>query len=412
MDQRVVITGLGCVTSIGLGWERFWEAALAGRCGIDRISSFDPAPFTTQIASEVKDFDPSAFMDKKEVRRLARFIKFALAASSLALKDADFTVSPAEADQVGVIIGSGIGGLEVLEEQVEVLRQKGPDRVSPFTVPLMIVDMAAGQVAIAAGAKGPNLCVTTACASSTHSIGVAFKTIQAGHAQVMITGGTEACITPIGLAGFCAARALSTNNSDPKGASRPFDAKRDGFVMGEGSGIVVLESLEHAKARGAKIYAELAGYGASGDAYHMTAPAPGGEGAARAMKAALADGGLKPSDISYINAHGTSTEMNDKLETAAIKTVFGDLAKKVPVSSTKSMIGHLLGAAGGVEMVATALSVYQNKIHPTINYRDPDPECDLDCVPNTMRQVEVKAALTNSFGFGGHNACLAVKKFL
>lgn len=410
MNQRVVITGLGCVTPIGLGWEKFWSACLAGQSGIDRISFFDPAAFTCHIAGEIKDFDPAPFMDKKEAKRLGRFIKFALAASLLAVKDADLDVA-AEAAKIGVVIGSGIGGLEFLEEQVEVLRQKGPDRVSPFTVPMMIVDMAAGQVAISTGAKGPNLCVTTACASATHSIGVAFKTVQAGHAQAMIAGGAEACITPLGLAGFCAARALSTNNENPQQASRPFDAKRDGFVMGEGSGIVILESLEHAHQRGARIYAELVGYGASGDAYHMTAPAPAGEGAARAMKAALADAGLKPSDISYINAHGTSTDMNDKLETAAIKSVFGDQARQIPISSTKSMVGHLLGAAGGVEMVATTLSIFQNKIHPTINYEFPDPECDLDYVPNKMRELEVKAALTNSFGFGGHNACLVVKKF-
>lgn len=411
MNQRVVITGLGCVSPIGLGWEKFWEAALAGQSGISRILAFDPSAFSCQIAGQVRDFDPSAFMDKKEAKRLVRFIKFALAASLLALKDANLAISPESAEQVGVIIGSGVGGLEYLEDQVEVLRQKGPDRVSPFTVPMMIVDMAAGQVAIATGAKGPNLCVTTACASSTHSIGVAFKSIQDGSAQVMIAGGTEACITPLGLAGFCAARALSTRNDQPSQASRPFDAKRDGFIMGEGAGIVILENLEHAQKRGARIYAELAGYGASGDAYHMTAPAPEGEGAARAIAAALRDGGLKPADISYINAHGTSTELNDKLETQAIKKVFGEQAKRIPISSTKSMVGHLLGAAGGVEMVATVLSVHHNKIHPTINYEFPDPECDLDYVPNKMRQVEVRAALTNSFGFGGHNACLAVKKF-
>lgn len=411
MKKRVVVTGLGAITPIGLGWSKFWEGLLAGKSGVGRISHFEPAAFSSQIAAEVKDFDPANFMDKKEARRYVRFIQLAVAATRLAVENAQLVIDSSIAKDTGIIVGSGIGGVDFLEEQCKILFEKGPDRVSPFTVPMMISNMASGIIGIIFGAKGPNSCIVTACATGTHSIGDAFRIIQRDEAKVMLAGGTEAAITPLGICGFCAARALSTRNNEPQKASRPFDLKRDGFVMGEGSGVVVLEELEFAQKRGAKIYAELVGYGMSGDAYHMTAPAPGGEGAVRAIRAALKDADLTPEQIQYINAHGTSTELNDKYETIALKTVFGAHAKKLAISSTKSMVGHLLGAAGGVEFIATTLSVFNDEVHPTINYEFPDPECDLDYVPNQARKMLVEAAISNSFGFGGHNAILVVKKF-
>jgi len=404
--RRVVITGLGAVTPIGIGAEEFFKNLCAGKSGISKIISFDPTNYSCQVAGQVNDFDPGQFLDKKEARRLVRFIQFAIAAAKLAVQDAALTIDESNAHKIGVLIGSGIGGIDFLEEQSVVLREKGPDRLSPFTVPYMITNMAAGLVSIHLGAKGPNSCVVTACATGTHNIGDAFKIIQRGDAEVMLAGGTEASICPIGVGSFCAARALSV-----EGISRPFDLKRDGFVMGEGAGVLVLENLEYAKSRGARIYAEIVGYGLSGDAYHITAPAPDGEGAARAIKLALKDGNLSPEEIDYINAHGTSTELNDKFETMAIKTVFGEWAKKLAISSNKSMIGHLLGAAGAVELIATALTVNRDIIPPTINYEEKDPECDLDYVPREARKAKVRAAISNSFGFGGHNAVLAIKKF-
>lgn len=405
MNKRVVITGLGVVSPVGIEKDPFWQGVSSGKNGIAKITHFDPTSFASQIAGEVKDFDPSLYLDKKEARKLVRFIQFAIAAAQMAVSDANLKITPENAAEIGVLIGSGIGGIGFLEEQAYVLKEKGPSKLSPFTVPFMITDMASGYVSINLGAKGPNSCVVTACASATHSIGDAFKIIQRGDARAMLAGGTEAAITPLGIGSFCAARALSNRGS------RPFDKERDGFVMGEGSGVVILEELEFARARGAKIYAELIGYGMSGDAYHITAPAPGGEGAVRAIRAALKDAGLKPEKIDYVNAHGTSTELNDKFETLALKTVFGERARKLAISSTKSMVGHLLGASGAVEFVATVLSVVNDLAPPTINYQTPDPECDLDYVPNQARKMKIHAAISNSFGFGGHNAILAVKKF-
>ena len=412
MDKRVVITGLGAVTPIGIGHKAFFENLIAGKSGAGRITRFDPAAYTSQVAAEITDFEPEKFMEKKEALKLVRFIQLAVAAAKLAVGDAGLKITESNADRIGVLIGSGIGGIDFLEQQAYVLKEKGPSRLSPFTVPYDITNMAAGIVSIHLQAKGPNSCVSTACATGTHAIGDAFRILQRGDAEVMVAGGSEASICPLGIASFCAARALSTGfNDDPQKASRPFDGKRDGFVMGEGAGVVILETLEHAKARGAQIYAEIVGYGMSGDAYHITAPAPGGEGAARAIKAALKDAHLSPEDIDYINAHGTSTDLNDKYETMAIKTAFGDRAKKLAISSNKSMIGHLLGAAGAVELIATVLTIKNGQVPPTINWEVPDPDCDLDYVPNKSRQMEVKAAISNSFGFGGHNAVLAVKKF-
>lgn len=409
--ERVVITGLGVVSPIGIGKDVFWQSLIAGKNGVDRISLFDPSAFSSQIAAEVKGFDPSLYMDKKEARRLVRFIQFAIGASRLAVEDAGLTINETNAAEIGVVIGSGIGGIGFLEEQARTLHEKGPDKLSPFTVPFMITDMAAGYTSIMLGAKGPNMCIVTACATGTHCLGESFKMIQRGAAKIIIAGGAEASITPLGIGSFCAARALSTRNAEPQRASRPFDKGREGFVMGEGAGSVILESLESARARGARIYAELIGYGMSGDAYHITAPAPGGEGAVRAIRAALKDAGLSPDKIDYVNAHGTSTELNDKYETMALKTVFGDHAKKLAISSNKSMIGHLLGASGAVEFIATTLSVLNDVVPPTINYETPDPECDLDYIPNQSRQKKINVAISNSFGFGGHNAILVVKKF-
>ena len=411
MTRRVVITGLGVISPIGTGKDLFWQNLSAGKNGIGRITHFDASSHSSQIAGEVKDFNPADFLDKKEARRLVRFIQFAVAAAQLAKKDASLNITPENAAEIGVIIGSGIGGLEMLEQQAKVLSDKGPSKVSPFTVPYMIADMAAGYVSINLGAKGPNSCIVTACATGTHSIGDAFKIIQRGAARIMIAGGTEASLTPLGVASFCAARALSSRNNDPEHASRPFDKNRDGFVIGEGCGIVILEDLEHAKARGANIYAEIIGYGMSGDASHITAPAPGGEGAVRAIQAALKDANISPDQIDYINAHGTSTLLNDKYETMAIKSVFKEKAKKIPISSNKSMFGHLLGATGAVELIATVLSTVKQTVPPTINYETPDPECDLDYVPNQARQHPINIAMSNSFGFGGHNAILIVKKY-
>lgn len=411
-ERRVVVTGLGAVTPIGLGKDAFWNALKAGKNGIGRITHFDPSAYDAQIAGEVKDFDPSVYLDKKEARRLVGFIAFAVAAAQMALKDAGLEINESNAPQVGTLIGSGIGGLKFLEEQCRILIEKGPSKCSPFMVPLMLNDMAAGIVSINTGAKGPNSCTTTACASGTNAIGDAYEIIKRGDADAMISGGTEAAITPLGIAGFCAAQALSTSNDIPEKASRPFDANRNGFVMGEGAGIVILEELEHAKKRGANIYAEVVGYGMSGDAYHMTAPHSEGDGVIRAIKAALKDAKINPQDVSYINAHGTSTELNDKLETMAIKKVFGEHAKKIPISSTKSMTGHLLGAAGGIEFVACAMSIKEDFVHPTINYETPDPNCDLDYVPNKGREMKVSIAMSNSLGFGGHNAIIIARKFL
>lgn len=410
MKRRVVITGLGVVTPIGNNVASFWEGLKTGRNGISQITRFDTSKFSARIAGEVKDFDPASCIDRKELRRMDRYTHYAMAAYKQALADSGLKIEGEEANRVGVIIASGIGGTETWEEQHRKLIDHGPDKVSPFFVPMMISDIAAGRISMDCGAKGVNFATVSACASASHAIGEGYCSIVMGESDAVICGGAEAPITPLALAGFCSLRALSTRNDHPEKASRPFDKDRDGFVMAEGAGIVILEEMEHAKARGARIYAELAGYGATADAHHITAPAPGGEGAARAMRRALATAGLEPSDIDYINAHGTSTDLNDKYETAAIKLVFGDYAKKLAVSSTKSMTGHLLGAAGGVELVATVLCMTNSLIHPTANYETPDPECDLDYVPNQARQANIRAALSNSFGFGGHNACLAVRK--
>jgi 3-oxoacyl-[acyl-carrier-protein] synthase II len=409
-ESRVVITGMGVVTSLGLGLEPFWQSLITGKSGIVPITSFDVSAYTTRFAAEITDFNPCDYMERKEARHMDRFVQFAVAASKMAMENSKLEVTPEIADRVGVLIGSGIGGILTIEDQYRVLTERGPDRISPFFIPMLISDMGSGQVSIMFGAKGPNSSVVTACATGTHAIGDAYQIILRGDADAMIAGGAEAPLSRMGLGGFCAARAVSTRNDDPAHASRPFDATRDGFVMGEGAGIVVLERLNMARARGAKIYAEVVGYGMSGDAYHITLPAPEGEGAARSMNKALDKAGIKPQDIDYINAHGTSTIPNDKLETAAIKRVFGENAYKVAISSTKSMTGHLLGAAGAVEAVVCAQVINTGIIPPTINYETPDPECDLDYVPNQARTMQVDTAMSNSFGFGGHNATLILKK--
>ena len=411
MKKRVVITGLGAITPIGNTAESFWPALVAGTSGIGRITRFDAADYDAKIAGEVKGFDPTAFIDKKEARRMDRFTQFAIAASRMALSDSGLDLEKEDRSRIGAFVGSGIGGMDTLHDQYKTLFEKGPNRISPFFIPMMIANMAAGQVSIAFGLQGPSSCVVTACATGTNCIGDAMKVIQRGDADVMVAGGTEAAISPAGMAGFCAMKALSTRNDEPEKASRPFEKDRDGFVMGEGSGIVILESLEHALARGARIYAELAGYGTNADAYHVTAPAPEGVQAAKCMELAIKDAGLTTTDVDYINAHGTSTPLNDKNETLGIKALFGDHATKLAVSSIKSMTGHLLGAAGGIECVATALTVVNDMMPPTINYDTPDPELDLDYVPNQARAKTVRVALSNSFGFGGHNATLLVKKF-
>jgi 3-oxoacyl-[acyl-carrier-protein] synthase II len=409
--RRVVVTGMGVISSIGNDVETFWKASLEGKSGIDRISAFNPEGFDSQIAGEVKDFSPSKFLSQKEIKRMDKFVQYAIVASQQAIADSGLDLEKEDLNKIGVLVGSGIGGLYVIEKEHKVLLEKGPHRVSAFLIPMLIVNEAAGHIAINFKLKGPNSCVATACASGAHAIGDAFKIIQRGAAEVMIAGGTESCITPLGVAGFCSLKALSMRNSEPQRASRPFDKQRDGFVMAEGCGIVVLESLEHAKKRDAKIYSEICGYGMSCDAYHITAPDPDGDGAARAMREALQDAKISPEDISYINAHGTSTQLNDKIETMAIKKVFGPYAYKVPISSTKSMIGHTLGAAGAIEFIVCCLTIRDNIIPPTINYEFFDPECDLDYVPNKAREKEVFFCLSNSLGFGGHNATLIVKRF-
>ncbi|MBY0095337.1 beta-ketoacyl-ACP synthase II [Mesobacillus maritimus] len=408
--RRVVITGIGAVTPVGNDAETTWKNILAGVSGIGPVTRVNADEYPAKVAAELKDFNIEDFVDRKEARKMDRFTHYAVAASLMAVKDADLEINEQNAERVGVWIGSGIGGMETFEQQYENFQKRGYRRVSPFFVPMLIPDMATGQVSISLGARGFNSCTVTACATGTNSIGDAFKVIQRGDADVMVSGGAEAPITKMSFAGFCANTALSTNQ-DPLKASRPFDKNRDGFVMGEGAGIVVLEDLEHALARGAKIYAEIVGYGATGDAYHITAPAPEGEGGARAMKMALNDAGLNPDEIGYINAHGTSTDYNDKFETMAIKKVFGEHAYKVAVSSTKSMTGHLLGAAGGIEAIFTALAIKEGMLPPTINYETPDPDCDLDYVPNEARKQEIEAAISNSLGFGGHNATIALKKY-
>lgn len=409
-DKRVVVTGIGAITPVGKDVPSTWEALKAGRSGVGKITLFDPSGLQTQIAAEVKDFDPGQYLNPKEARRMDRMVQFAMVAAQEAIRDAGLNVAEKEADRVGVIIGSGIGGMGTLVNQIKVMETKGPGRVSPFFVPMMLPDMAAGHVAITFGAKGPNWAVVSACATGAHAIGEAREIIQRGAADVMICGGSEAVILPIAIAGFNAMGAISTRNDEPERASRPFDVQRDGFVTGEGAGVLVLESLAHAKARWARIYAEVVGYGATADAYHITAPAESGEGAARAMRLALEDARLRPEDVDYLNAHGTSTKLNDSSETVAIKTVFGQHAYRLPISSTKSMIGHLLGAAGAVEAIVCLKSLEEGVLHPTINYEYPDPECDLDYIPNFARQTEIKTAMSNSFGFGGHNACLIFRK--
>lgn len=410
MKQRVVITGLGVMSSLGRDLETFWASLLAGKSGVSLIESFDVSEYPTRIAAEIKDFNPEEYFDKKEARRMDRFVQFAVAASLMALKDSGLDIKEhTDPERVGVYVGSGIGGLSTWEEQHKILLEKGPKRVSPFFIPMMIANMASGQISMMTGAKGPNSTAVTACATGTHSIGDAFKKIQYGDADVMICGGAEATISPTGVAGFCALRAMSTRNDEPEKASRPFDTGRDGFVMGEGAGILILESLEHATKRGARIYGEVIGYGMSGDAHHMTDPDP--DGAARCMVKAVQDAGLPFEAIDYINAHGTSTPVGDKSETTAVKKAFGDHAYKLAVSSTKSMTGHLLGAAGGVEALICALALKHGTIPPTINLEDQDPECDLDYVPNVPRQADLKVVMSNSFGFGGHNATLILKKF-
>ncbi|HEV8377128.1 MAG TPA: beta-ketoacyl-ACP synthase II [Candidatus Polarisedimenticolia bacterium] len=411
MERRVVVTGIGMVSPLGVGTETNWSALLAGRSGVGPITRFDASRYPSRIAGEVKGFNAEDFIPKKDVKKMDRFIHFAVAASQLAMEDSKLAISSANAERVGVYIGSGIGGLPSIEKQHASLLESGPDRISPFFIVGLIVNLASGQVSIRFGAKGPNLAACTACATGSHSIGDSYEIIKRGDADAMICGGTEAVITPLAVGGFCAMRALSTRNDAPEKASRPFDSDRDGFVMGEGSGILILEELSGALKRGAKIYAEIAGYGLTGDAFHVSAPSADGDGPVRVMKAALEDAGVGPEAVDYINAHGTSTPAGDKVETLAIHRVFGESAKKIAVSSTKSMTGHLLGAAGGLETAITALAVERDAVPPTINYEKPDPECDLDYVPNQSRKMRVRIALNTSFGFGGTNASLLLSKF-
>lgn len=411
MQNRVVVTGLGVISPVGTGVEMFWSSLINGVSGIKPLTRFDSTNFSTKIAGEVTDFDPGNYFDRKEARRMDRFTQFALAATMMALEDASLDLSRENRDRIGVILGTGIGGIQTLEEQARVIMEKGPRRVSPTFVPMMIANMGAGQIAINYGLRGPNITSVSACASSTNAIGDAFKILQRGQADVIITGGTEAPITPLAMAGFCSMKAMSTRNGEPEKACRPFDATRDGFVVGEGSAILILETLEHALARGAMVYAEVAGYGSSCDAYHITAPDPEGYGAAISMNEALADAFTKPAEVDYINAHATSTPPGDKAETLAIKKVFGSHAYELIISSTKSMTGHLLGAAGGLEAIICILVINKGIVPPTINYREPDPDCDLDIVPNESRKAEINTTLSNSFGFGGHNATLVLKKF-
>ncbi|MFH1260048.1 MAG: beta-ketoacyl-ACP synthase II [Elusimicrobiota bacterium] len=411
-DTPIVITGMGVVTPIGIGKEAFWEGLIAGKSGAGPVSFFDVSAYSCKIDAEVKGFNPELYIeDRKRIRRMDRFTQFAYAASKLAIDDSGLELDKEDRDRIGVIVGSGIGGLSVIEKEHSILLSKGVRRVSPFLIPMLILDIAAGEIAIGFGLRGPNYAICSACASSANAIGDALRLLRYGDADLIVCGGTEAAITPLGFGGFCSIRALTTAyNDQPEKSSRPFDAHRDGFLMGEGAGMVVLETLEHARSRGARIHAELAGYGATGDAYHITAPDPAAHSSARGMQLALADGNIAIEEVDYINAHGTSTQLNDKTETYAIKKVFGELAYKIPISSTKSMTGHLLGAAGAVELVASVLCMQKGIIHPTINYDFPDPDCDLDYVPNKPRNKEIRIALSNSLGFGGHNASLVVRK--
>ena len=411
-DRRVVITGLGAVGPLGNDVETLWKNLLAGQCGIDRITFFDPAAFDTQIAGEVKNLDPTpAFPSPKEVRRADRYTQFAVHAGWQALRDSGLDLNRVNLDEVGCFIGSGIGGLGTTEDQHQTLLERGPRRISPFTIPMLILNMGSGLFSMFHNLRGPNVATCSACATSTHAIGEAWRTIKMGDAQVMFAGGSEATITPFGIGGFCAMKAMSTRNAEPKRSSRPFDVDRDGFVMGEGAGVVVLEELAHAQARGARVYAELTGYGNTADAHHMTAPSPRGEGAARCMAMALRNAQLNPADVSYINAHGTSTPQGDVCETEAIKTIFGEHAKKLAVSSTKGATGHMLGAAGAVELIVCVKALVHDSVPPTINLDNPDPQCDLDYVPHQARELKINAIVNNSFGFGGHNACVAARKF-
>jgi 3-oxoacyl-[acyl-carrier-protein] synthase II len=411
LSRRVVITGIGLVSSLGIGTDANWKALVAGTSGVDRISKFDVTGFAAQIAAEVRGFDPLDYIDKKDVKKMDVFIQYAVAASQFAMDDSRLEITPSNAPDIGVFIGSGIGGFQTIEREHSALLNGGPRRISPFFIPSAIINLAAGQVSIRFGAKGPNLATCTACSASAHAIGESFEIIRRGDAQAMIAGGSEAAITPMSIGGFGALRALSTRNDNPRGASRPFDKDRDGFIIGEGAGILILEELDFARTRGARIYAEVVGYGMSGDAYHITAPSEDADGAVRVMKRAVCKAGIPPDAVDYINAHGTSTPYNDRLETLAIKKLFGDHAYKVAVSSTKSMTGHLLGGAGGLEAGISALAVHHQVAPPTINLDDPDPECDLDYVPHTGRPMSIRHALSNSFGFGGTNAALLFKKF-
>jgi 3-oxoacyl-[acyl-carrier-protein] synthase II len=411
LSRRVVVTGVGLVSPLGIGTGANWEALCAGRSGIGPITRFEASQFSARIAGEVKHFDPLQFVDKKDVKKMDVFIQLAIAASQFAMDDADLKIGAETATRTGVFIASGIGGFSTIEREHKALLEGGPRRISPFFIPAAIINLAAGQVSIRFGAKGPNSATCTACSASAHAIGDAFEIIKRNDADVMIAGGSEAAITPMGVGGFAAMRALSTRNDEPQRASRPFDKDRDGFIMGEGSGVIILEELEFATRRGAQIYAELVGYGMSADAFHITAPSEDGDGGMRVMQAALTRAGVQPQQVDYINAHGTSTPYNDKLETLAIKRVFGEHARKLAISSTKSMTGHLLGAAGGLEAGITALAIRHQRIPPTINYETPDPECDLDYVPNTSRAAKIEFALSNSFGFGGTNGALLFKRF-
>jgi 3-oxoacyl-[acyl-carrier-protein] synthase II len=411
LSRRVVITGIGLLSSVGIGTDETWKAILAGKNGISRITAFDPSEFACQIAGEVRDFQPEKYIERKEIKKMGRFIQFAIAASDFATSLARLKVTAEDTERVGVYIGSGIGGFEVIEREHRNLLEKGPGRISPFFIPATIINLASGNVSIRNNARGPNSATSTACTTSAHAIGDSFRIIQHGDADAMICGGTEACICPMGIGGFAAMRALSTRNDEPERASRPWDKRRDGFVVGEGSGILVLEELERAKRRGAPIVAEVVGYGMSADAYHITAPCEDGEGAFRVMRNALRDAGITPGQIQYINAHGTSTDLGDKAETAAVKRCFEDHAYKLAISSTKSMTGHLLGGAGGLETGVTALAIRDQIAPPTINYEFPDPDCDLDYVPNHARPMLIEHALSNSFGFGGTNGCLILKRY-